>query len=136
VLEQLRSLKKPKYLTFECNCLLWLNVAYELGYREFKLVEQAEFQSKNIAWDHRLWDCGPPCEEAIGVSGDGGWVSRDEVEASIRKNFRIHSEGPVKKFVASGQQPFVQHDFAVLKSVFPIESVDEEQWYDIHARLG
>jgi len=139
----------PRYLTFECNSLAWIDKAVALGYGYFKLVPQSRFmckgggggrgdddgdEEKDLKWRHRLWHSGPPAEESLGADGTGAWRSADFIKTQIRSRFCIHSEGEVGCFL-KGPRPFVEHDFAVLQSSFPIESRDEEQWYDVHAKL-
>ncbi|EKX39114.1 hypothetical protein GUITHDRAFT_61898, partial [Guillardia theta CCMP2712] len=39
-LQQLKDLRPPEILSFECNSLSWVGMAQELGYDAFKLVPQ------------------------------------------------------------------------------------------------
>eukprot|EP00960_Hanusia_phi_P041920 755212-Hanusia_phi.AAC.1 len=130
-LQQLQGLAPPEILSFECNSFKWVEMAADLGYDAFKLVPQSAFLAQDVEWSHRVWHSGPEGEEAVNVCGDQSWCSKEELEEQIRERFVIHSSSGLDEFLQSAR-PFMQHDFAVLQAVFPIEAKDEQEWYDVY----
>lgn len=141
VLKQLRDLPKPRFLSFELNCLSWLEQAWQLGYRQFKLVAQSQHQAGGDLRDEHgrpLTHAGNFGDEAAGVSAGGGWRTLEQVREDCERLCIVHDSGApdVSTFASKWPPSFVERDFATLRACFPIESRDAEEWYDVHCKLG
>ena len=132
VLEQLKSLPKPRFLSFELNSMEWLRCARDLGYDLFRLVAQNAHRSELLGcYGEPAWSSGAPPD----CCRDQDWSTFETVQASALERCVLHADESLEAFAERqrGDHPvFSHHDFAVLKPVFPLESKDLEQWFDVH----
>ncbi|KAK3268058.1 hypothetical protein CYMTET_13352 [Cymbomonas tetramitiformis] len=132
-LSQLHDLEKPTYVSFECNSLKSIHTVQGIGYGQFKLVPQSKFREDIPGC--RLWSSGPRSEKAVDHRGNRAWISKAALLEEIHERCFVHKQDGMEDYLRSSR-PYVEHDFAVLQSIFPVESRDEEEWYDVHAKLG
>ena len=112
------------------------------GYNAFKLVAQSVNRTDlhDCTGSQRpLFSAGHFGSEVQGVGNCVGdecrWNTVDEILQRVGRHCFVHSltADPASFFDESHDRPiFRHHDFAVLKAVFPLESRDEEEWFDIH----
>eukprot|EP00931_Biecheleriopsis_adriatica_P109084 TRINITY_DN83340_c0_g1_i1.p1 TRINITY_DN83340_c0_g1~~TRINITY_DN83340_c0_g1_i1.p1 ORF type:complete len:322 (+),score=63.38 TRINITY_DN83340_c0_g1_i1:54-968(+) len=137
ILQQLAGLTKPAYLSFELNSLSYLDEACGLGYHSFKVVAQGGHKAEHLRDEQGrpLTHAGDFGEAAIDVTrGVDGWKTRGEVLDDCRRLCLVHNaELDVQRF-AAGPPRYVDRDFATLRACFPVESKNDEEWYDIHCR--
>mmetsp|Transcript_28785 Transcript_28785/g.90707 ORF Transcript_28785/g.90707 Transcript_28785/m.90707 type:complete len:322 (+) Transcript_28785:62-1027(+) len=135
-LEQLQGLRPPLYLSFELNSVRWLDDVAALGYTSFKVVAQAGHKAEELLDGHGrpLTHAGAFGEEAVGEGGDGSWRSLAEAVADVRRLCFVHDEAAGMEEFAAAPPRFVERDFATLRACFPVESRDDEEWYDVHCR--
>lgn len=135
-LRQLRGLHLPPCVSFELHSLAWLAEAAALGYSGFKVVGQSDRKAEHLLDAHGrpLTHAGNFGEAATGICGDGGWRSLDDTLADCRRLCLVHdADADVAEF-SEAPPHFVDRDFATLRACFPIESLDDEEWYDVHCR--
>eukprot|EP00435_Cladocopium_sp_Y103_P036518 s1053_g9.t1 len=136
ILDQLATLwPKPPFLSFELNSLVYLKQAAEQGYLDFKVVPQGHHKAKHLLDEHGrpLTHAGDFGEDAIGVSGKS-WISQGEAMELCRRLCFVHDEYADVQGFAAGPPRYVDRDFATLRACFPVESKNDEEWYDIHCR--
>eukprot|EP00434_Breviolum_minutum_P020185 symbB.v1.2.017800.t1/scaffold1394.1/size200789/23 len=136
ILEQLAAMsRKPSFLSFELNSLAYLKQAAEQGYRDFKVVPQGHHKAKHLLDEHGrpLTHAGDFGEEAVGVSGLS-WIGQGEATQLCRRLCFVHDEHRDVQSFAAGPPRYVDRDFATLRACFPVESKNDEEWYDIHCR--
>jgi len=134
-IRQLRELELPRYLSFELNCLRCLYEAAALGYDAFKVVPQGAHRAEHLLDVHGrpLMHSGPFGEAAQGINGVE-WSTLNEAMEDIWRLCHVHNaEADVAKFI-SGPAVYVDRSFATLRACFPVESRDEDEWYDVHCR--
>ncbi|OLP88823.1 Sodium/hydrogen exchanger 7 [Symbiodinium microadriaticum] len=136
VLQQLSALdSKPAYLSFELNSLGYISQAFKLGYQEFKVVPQSRHKAEHLQDEHGrpLTHAGNFGEDAVGVAGEG-WQDEGATLDLCRSLCLVHDAEADAPAFANGPPRYVDRDFATLRACFPIESLNDEEWYDIHCR--
>ncbi|CAK9016724.1 Sodium/hydrogen exchanger 7 [Durusdinium trenchii] len=136
ILQQLSKLSsKPPFLSFELNSLTYLEQAAAQGYEEFKVVPQSHHKAKHLLDEHGrpLTHAGEFGEDAVGLSGKS-WISQGDATSLCRRLCLVHDEHADVQSFATGPPRYVDRDFATLRACFPVESKNDEEWYDIHCR--
>ncbi|CAK9099676.1 unnamed protein product [Durusdinium trenchii] len=126
---------KPPFLSFELNSLTYLEQAAAQGYEEFKVVPQSHHKAKHLLDEHGrpLTHAGEFGEDAVGLSGKS-WISQGDATSLCRRLCLVHDEHADVQSFATGPPRYVDRDFATLRACFPVESKNDEEWYDIHCR--
>eukprot|EP00439_Symbiodinium_sp_Y106_P087401 s397_g49.t2 len=136
VLQQLSALdSKPAYLSFELNSLGYISQAFKLGYQDFKVVPQSRHKAEHLQDEHGrpLTHAGNFGEDAVGVAGEG-WQDEGATLDLCRSLCLVHDAEADAPTFANGPPRYVDRDFATLRACFPIESLNDEEWYDVHCR--
>lgn len=129
--------EKPKYISVEMdlnsfeNTFTELSLLWTLGYRKFKVVNQAlnvKVRCPNPPTEGLFVDArfDGTCSGPFGEEAPGPWIS---VEETIDKYRRIITE---QKYFGGGGKLY-KTPFRKLYEVIKGEPVG---WYDIHAKLG
>lgn len=137
VLQQLQELPLPVFLSVELNSLVYLKEAAALGYDAFKVVPQARHQAERLLDKHGrpLTHAGDFGEAAVGSTGTTDWLSMSEVLAECQRLCFVHAADLSVLEFQRGPPRWVEKDFATLRACFPVESRNDEEWYDLHCRL-
>ncbi|CAE7329819.1 misc-1 [Symbiodinium natans] len=136
ILQQLSELpSKPTYMSLELNSLNYILQASQLGYRDFKVVPQSRHKAEHLKDEHGrpLTHAGDFGEDASGVDG-AAWRDEGTTLDLCRSLCLVHDASADAPSFAAGPARYVDRDFATLRACFPIESKDDEEWYDIHCR--